>query len=252
MIRIQDRAGVRWVTLAAPEKRNAITRRGWQELAEAFESCRNARAVVVSGGEGNFCSGADLGDLSADLSSPADRLAAMAAPNAAALALHQLPVPSIAAVDGVAAGAGVNLALGCDVVLVSPQARFAELFVKRGLAVDFGGTWLLPRAVGLQRAKELAFTGRMVDAKEAVQIGLALRIADDLEGQAQALAEEMADAAPLALRLTKQNLDQAFERSFEESLQAEALAQAECAGSEDALEGLRAFLERRAARFSGR
>jgi len=252
VIRIQDRAGVRWVTLAAPEKRNAITRRGWQELAEAFESCRNARAVVVSGGEGNFCSGADLGDLSADLSSPADRLAAMAAPNAAALALHQLPVPSIAAVDGVAAGAGVNLALGCDVVLVSPQARFAELFVKRGLAVDFGGTWLLPRAVGLQRAKELAFTGRMVDAKEAVQIGLALRIADDLEGQAQALAEEMADAAPLALRLTKQNLDQAFERSFEESLQAEALAQAECAGSEDALEGLRAFLERRAARFSGR
>lgn len=238
--------------LVAPEKRNAISRLGWLELADALESCQNARAVVVTGADGAFCSGADLGELPADLSSQGDRLAAMQAPNAAALALHRLPIPTVAAVDGVAAGAGVNLALGCDVVLVSRRAQFGELFLKRGLAIDFGGTWLLPRVVGLQRAKELAFTGRMVDAEEAVRIGLALKITDDLEEGAQALANEMANAAPRALQLTKANLNQAFERSFEESLQAEALAQAECLGSEDALEGLAAFRERRAACFSGR
>ncbi len=151
-------------------------------------------------------------------------------------------------------GAGINLALGCDLAVASSRARFAEIFVRRGLTVDFAGTWLLPRRVGLQRAKELALTGRMVDADEALRLGLVLEVVDPgvLAERAQELALQLAAGAPLAQMFTKAALDRSFEMSFEEALAFEDQGQAICLGSEDAAEGISAFLQKRPPHFRGR
>ncbi len=173
---------------------------------------------------------------------------------AAALALHRLSKPTIAAVDGVAVGAGLNLALGCDVVIATTRARLSELFVRRGLVVDFGGTWLLPRRVGLQRAKEMALTGRVVEAAEAEEMGLVWRVVDPeaLTAEVNDLARRLAEGAPLAQALIKAAMNRSYEMSFAEALSDEAQAQSICLGSEDAAEGIAAFLEKRDPDFKGR
>ncbi|MGH3650183.1 MAG: enoyl-CoA hydratase/isomerase family protein, partial [Acidimicrobiia bacterium] len=149
---------VRWLTIDRPERKNAIPEEGWSLLAEVFTDFDKGpeRVLVITGAGGEFCSGADLepGRFGAKMS-VAESHERMKVVERAATALHRITKPTIAAVDGVAVGAGMNLALGCDVVIASERARFAEIFVRRGLTVDFGGTWLLPRVVGLQRAKEL-------------------------------------------------------------------------------------------------
>jgi 2-(1,2-epoxy-1,2-dihydrophenyl)acetyl-CoA isomerase len=148
----------------------------------------------------------------------------------------------------------MNLALGCDLVLTTPRARFAEIFVRRGLTVDFGGTWLLPRIVGLAKAKELAMTGRIVSGAEAVDLGLALRLVepDELAGEAAELAATLAAGAPLAQRFIKLGLDQSFDMTFEQALAYEDQAQAVCASSEDVVEGVMAFMQKRDPEFRGR
>ena len=173
---------------------------------------------------------------------------------AAALALHRLTKPTIAAVDGVAAGAGMNLALGCDIILAATRARFSEIFVKRGLTVDFGGTWQLPRLVGLQRAKELVLSGRMVDSQEAKRIGLVLEVVDvgELADAAQDLAEAIAGNAPIPQMFAKRTLDRSFELSFEEALAQENQDQVICFATEDVTEGVASFLEKRPPDFKGR
>lgn len=177
----------------------------------------------------------------------------MEVPGRAVLALHRLPKPTIAAVDGVAAGAGMNLAIGCDVVVATSGARFSEVFVKRGLALDAGGDWLLPRLVGLARAKDLALTGRVVGGTEAVDIGLAARLVepDQLEEIVHELANELAAGAPLAQRFIKTGLSRSFDMSFEQVLAYEQQSQAALLASEDVREGVRAFLEGRTPDFSG-
>ena len=156
----EDRDMVRTITLNRPERRNAIPPEGWPELRQAFLDFETSaqRVLVVTGAGGAFSSGADLDPERADRNVVAARRR-MKVVGDAASALHRLSKPTLAVVDGVAAGAGMNLALGCDLVIATPRARFSEIFVKRGLTVDFGGSWLLPRIVGLQRAKELALTG---------------------------------------------------------------------------------------------
>ena len=173
---------------------------------------------------------------------------------AAARALHRVAKPTVAAVDGAAVGAGMNLALGCDLVLASSRARFAELFVARGLVVDFGGTWLLPRLVGLQRAKELALTGRMVEADEALRIGLVLDVVEpeELEGVVSTLAERLAAGAPLAQAFIKQGMNRSLGAGFEQMLAHESQTQAISLGTDDLAEGVAAFLERRDPVFRGR
>lgn len=252
-----DDGPVRWMTVDRPERKNAIPFDGWPVLAEAlvdFERS-SARVLVVTGAGEDFCSGADL-DMGGQRQSLSveDRHARMKEVARVATILHRLTKPTIAAVDGVAVGAGMNLALGCDVIVATDRARFSEIFVRRGLTVDFGGTWLLPRVVGLQRAKDLALSGRIVDADEALQIGLVMEVVrvEDLRSRATEIANSFLEGAPLAQMFTKQGIDASFQASFSESISWEGQSQAILFGTEDVDEGVTAFLEKRSPRWKGR
>ncbi len=165
-----DRDGVRTLTLNRPERKNALDARLWVELADALRALkrdRDVRTLVLTGAGGAFCSGADIG-TGEDVHPryKLDRLTDVA------LALHELAVPTIAKVTGIAVGAGWNLALGCDLVVATPESRFCQIFAKRGLSVDLGGSWLLPKLVGLQQAKRLVLLADMIGADEAHALGL--------------------------------------------------------------------------------
>jgi 2-(1,2-epoxy-1,2-dihydrophenyl)acetyl-CoA isomerase len=254
---VESRERVRWLTIDRPERKNAIPTDGWPALTSAFAEFEESsdRVLVVTGAGGDFCSGADLDkDRFAQPPSVGDSHRRMKIVERAAIALHRITKPTIAAVDGVAVGAGMNLALGCDVVVASDRARFSEIFVRRGLTVDFGGTWLLPRVVGLQRAKELALSGRIVEAEEAVELGLVLELVapDRLMARATEIATSFQAGAPLGQLFAKQGLNAAFESSFAESLSWEGQSQAIALGTEDVAEGVAAWLQRRDPRWKGR
>jgi 2-(1,2-epoxy-1,2-dihydrophenyl)acetyl-CoA isomerase len=253
---IEDRGPVRWLTLDRPETRNAVPPGGWDDLAAALTDFASSlqRVLVVRGAGEDFCSGADVLSLSGLEGGVAAAANAMAHTAAAALALHRVPKPTIAAVDGVAVGAGMNLAVGCDVVIATDRARFSEIFVRRGLALDFGGSWLLPRLVGLARARELALTGRIVEAEEALAMGLVARVvpARALEATVTETAGALARGGPLAQRFIKVALDRSFDLTFEQALEMESQAQAILGGSHDLQEAVSAFAEKREPRFEGR
>jgi 2-(1,2-epoxy-1,2-dihydrophenyl)acetyl-CoA isomerase len=256
-LKTDDRGLIRWLTIDRPDRKNAIPPEGWSDLGEVFEQFESSsqRVLVVTGAGGDFCSGADLDPSRLDPSQPVEeRRARMKVVGAAALALHRLTKPTIAAVDGVAVGAGLNLALGCDVVVVTERARFSEIFVRRGLTLDFGGSWLLPRIVGLQRAKEIALSGRIVDAREALRIGLVTEVVDvdDLEDRATEIATGFLAGAPVAQMFAKQALNASFQVGMADALGWEGEAQSIVLGTEDASEGVLAFLERRDPEWKGR
>lgn len=252
---VEDRGSVRTITLNRPERKNAIPPDGWPALKEAFFDfeASEQRVLVITGAGGAFSSGADLDSDRAERNVVANRRR-MKNVGEAATALHRLTRPTVAVVDGVAAGAGMNLALGCDLVIATQRARFSEVFVKRGLTLDFGGSWLLPRLVGLQRAKELALTGRIVEAEEARAIGLVLEVVEleELSARLDELTAALAAGAPVAQMFAKQGLNRAFQVSFSQALNDEGQSQAICLASEDAAEGVTAFLEKRPARFLGK
>jgi 2-(1,2-epoxy-1,2-dihydrophenyl)acetyl-CoA isomerase len=252
----EDRANVRILTMDHPDRKNAIPSRGWADLASAFDDFEvsDQRVLIITGANGDFSAGADLDpDLPLD-AGVADRQRRMKTIGSAALKLHRLTKPTIAAVDGVAVGAAMNLALGCDVVLASSRARFAEIFVRRGLTLDFGGSWLLPRVVGMQRAKEMALSGRIVEAHEARDIGLCLELTtpDGLIPRALEVAATFAAQAPIAQMFAKQGLNHAWDQSLAEALDLEGQSQAICFATGDVAEGITAFLEKRAPEFDGR
>jgi 2-(1,2-epoxy-1,2-dihydrophenyl)acetyl-CoA isomerase len=259
--------GVVTCTLNRPEKKNAITGEMWSGLIELFEAVAtnpDDRVLVITGAGDGFCSGADLADGgTAEAGGGAGgALAGMRRVGQTALGLHQLDKPTIAAVNGVAAGAGCNLALGCDLIIASERARFSEIFSKRGLVVDFGGSWVLPRLVGMHRAKELVLLADVIDATEAERIGLVNRVVahDQFETTVKEIATRLAnmaprerppDMAPLALAASKRLLDQSFGVSMAEALDAENTAQALMATTNDTREAILAFFERREPRFTG-
>ncbi len=255
-LQVSDRGAVRTITIDRPERKNAIPAEGWGDLEQAFKefNASDSRVLVVTGAGGDFCAGADIDEsrLASPPSVP-DRYLRMKQVGAAAMALHRVSKPTIAAVDGVAVGAGMNLALGCDVVVCSTRARFSEIFVRRGLTLDFGGSWLLPRVVGLQRAKELALSGRIVDAAEAVRIGLALEAVDPegLSDRSMELADAFLAGAPMAQSFAKQAIDASFSSSFAEALGWEAESQTITLGTDDAREGFASFLEKRPPHWTG-
>jgi enoyl-CoA hydratase/carnithine racemase len=259
---IVERAdGVVTVTLNRPERKNAINGPMWRELIDVFEEVADTpsdRVLVITGAGDGFCSGADLSpgdnpDLATQDGGIGSTFRQMRVVGRAALRLHQLPQPSIAAVNGVAAGAGLNLALGCDLIVASERARFSEIFSKRGLNVDFGGSWLLPRLVGLHKAKELVFFADIIDAVEAERIGIVNRVvpADDLAKVAGELATRLAALPPMQLSISKKLLNQSFSVSMADALEFEDTAQAMNFASKDTSEAMLAFLQKREPKFTG-
>ena len=243
------------VTINRPHRKNAVTGDMWAQLAETFRSLSadaDIRCVVITGAGGEFCSGADLAAREGS-GRPVHQLAAMRSVNDAALALHRMPQPTIAKVRGVAVGAGCNMALGCDLVVASENARFSEIFAKRGLSVDFGGTWLLPRRVGLHRAKELALFGDIISAADAREMGLVNRVLPDgeLDAFVDGWARRLAAGPPIALALTKRMLNNAMNVTMEEALDDEGAAQTVNFGTKDTIEAMSAFTEKREPKFKG-
>ena len=246
--------GVVTLTLNRPERKNAMNATMFNELLDAFRAIDAApddRVLVITGAGDAFCSGADLGDRGNDPRPPLARLRWVAD---IVLALHRIPKPVIAKVNGVAVGAGLNLALGCDLIVASETARFSEIFARRGLTIDFGGSWLLPRLIGMHRAKELAFFADIISAKEAAELGLVNRVvpAAQLDAFVDDWATRLAAGPPIALSMTKRLLTNSFAMSMDEALEAEGMAQSVNSGTEDAPEAIRAFLEKREPRFQGR
>ena len=249
-------SGVVSITLNRPHRKNAIDSVMWDELLETFQEIgRNAddRAVVITGAGGDFCSGADLGAGGAS-SENQHQLAKMRHVSNVALALARLPQPVIAKVRGVAVGAGLNMALGCDLVVASENARFSEIFAKRGLSIDFGGSWILPRRIGLHKAKELVFFADIIDAAEAEKIGLVNRVVPDVELDAfvDAWAARLAQAAPIAVAQSKRMLNNAMNVTLEEALDDEGAAQTVNFSTKDTAEAMKAFMEKRDPQFKGR
>ncbi|MEU6372568.1 enoyl-CoA hydratase [Streptomyces sp. NPDC046909] len=246
-----DTGGVRTLTLNRPHRKNALDPELWSALRDALTRAPHdgVRALVLTGAGGAFCSGADL--KAADPRSPLDKLRAL---NEVALLLHELPIPTIAKVTGVAVGAGWNLALGCDLVVATPESRFSQIFTRRGLSPDCGGTWLLPKLAGLQQAKRLALLGDMIDAEEARSLHLVTWVVpgEEIDAYVADLAVRLAAGPPVALAQTKALLNEGADHTLREALAGEARAQAVNFATTDVPEAYAAFAERRAPRFTGR
>jgi len=251
---VERDCGVVTVTLNRPEKKNAANGQMWDDLlavlAEVAETDSD-RVLVITGAGGAFCSGADLSDTSA---LTRNGLARMRHIGSVALALHRLAKLTIAKVGGVAAGAGANLAFGCDLIVASDQARFSEIFSRRGLSVDFGGSWLLPRLIGLHKAKELAFFADVISASEAERLGLVNRVVppDQLDAFVDDWAAKLAGGPPMALSMTKTMLNNSLMVSMDQALEDEARSQTVNFASKDFGEAVTAFIEKRDPSFEGR
>lgn len=250
-----EQQGVVTITLNRPAKKNAINGPMWDELLETFKDIASRdddRCVVLTGAGGAFCSGADLSGGPAER--PRHQLHAMRRVGDVALALQRIPQPVIAKVPGIAAGAGCTMALGCDLIVASDEARFSLIFAKRGLSVDFGGTWLLPRLVGMHKAKELALFADIISAKEAEAMGLVNRVvpAGDIDAFVDDWARKLAAGPPIALMQTKRLLTNSFEVTLEQALEDEGWAQTVNFGTQDTPEAIKAFIEKRPPHFTGR
>jgi 2-(1,2-epoxy-1,2-dihydrophenyl)acetyl-CoA isomerase len=247
-----DLDGVRTLTLNRPDRKNAINPQLWTELADALRAAardRDLHALVITGAGGAFCSGADI-SAPEDIH-PKDKLRRL---TEVALALHELTVPTIAKVTGVAVGAGWNLALGCDFVVATPESRFCQIFSKRGLSVDLGGSWLLPKLVGLQQAKRLVLLAETIDAEEARSMGLVtwVKPADEIDAFVSGLAGRLAAGPPVALAQSKALLNDGANATLREALANEARAQPGNFATADSTEAYAAFAEKREPAFTGR
>src|SRR5271156_5971167 len=246
-----DRNGVLTLTLNRPRRKNAINRDLWIALAEALTAAgndRGVRALVITGAGGAFCSGADIS--TPDDSHPVHKLQRL---TDVALALHELSVPTIAKVNGVAVGAGWDLALGCDLVAATPESTFSQIFSKRGLSVDLGGSWLLPKIVGLQQAKRLVLLAETIDAAEAHALGLVTWMVDagEIDAFVADVADRLAAGPPVALAHSKALLNEGVDRTMRDALANEARAQVGNFATVDTAEAYAAFAEKRDPSFTG-
>jgi len=253
---LNERQGqVRWVTINRPERHNALDRETILTLRETITECgkdEETRVVVLTGAGNAFSSGADLRAARESQSPEGEDLLEVGF-NAAIRAIWNLPKPVIAAVGGTAAGFGCSLALAADVRLASTSARFSLIFVKRGLTVDGGASYFLPRLAGL-RGMEMALTGEIIAAEEAFRLGLVNRVIPEPEFRLQvaAYAERLAKNAPLALAAIKESIHQALSNSLDTVLAYEMDVQRRLGRTEDVKEGITAFLEKREPVYKGR
>ncbi len=250
--------GVTTLTINRPQVRNAVDTTTMVAMRAAIEACEDdgTRCIVITGAGGAFSSGADIAAAMSAGASADDVYQILSEAYGPTLrAIRACAWPVIAAVDGVAAGIGCDLALACDLRLVSERGRFSEIFVKVGLVPDGGGTYTLPRLIGLGRAMQLMFTGEMVDASTAVAWGLANQqlATDTFSADVQRYAAFIASQAPLALKNGKRLMLAAqHDTDFAEALHREAETQRQIFGSEDGFEGFQAFLEKRPPVWKGR
>ena len=249
--------GVALLALDNPDQRNAMSdamTEAWTAAVADLAADRSVRVVVVTGEGSAFCSGGNTSWIASEPDATVDDLRTRMLPFYRAwLAIRSLEVPTIAAVNGAAIGAGLCLALACDIRYAATSARLGAPFVKLGMHPGMAATWLLPEAVGLGAARDLLLTGRTVGAEEALRLGLVSRVVEDASFRDEVLATavDVAATAPIASRLTKLALADGAHASYDVALQWEALAQPMTLATEDLQEGIRAVRERRAPAFRG-
>lgn len=255
-ISFEQRGGVAIITLNRPEKYNSFNTEMSQALQAHLDTCATEagiRCVLLTGAGKGFCAGQDL----AEFPDPkAIDFANIVANNYNPIVqkIRALEKPVVAAVNGIAAGAGANLALACDIVIASTSASFIQAFSKISLIPDSGGTWILPRLVGLQRAAALMYTADKVTAEEAVAMGMIYKCFSDatFENESLAFAEKLAAMPTKGIAYTKALLNTSYANTLDEQLEAELKAQVAAGQLSDFAEGVNAFLEKRAASFTGR
>ena len=260
-------AGVAWLTLNRPERKNSVSPELRDELIAALDEARSdeeVRCIVITGSGDAFCAGVDLsrskvtsGAAKGEQTRPdlrAIREAMKRGFQRVIRTIWELDKPVVASVNGVAAGGGAQLALVCDLVIASESARFIEIFVKRGLAVDSGGGWLLPRLVGLAKAKELVFFGDPISAPDALAAGLINKVVPpaELEAATREWAERLARGPTRSIGASKTLLNRALQTDLDAAFEEEATAQALVSQTHDFAEGVRAFAEKRDPEFRGR
>ena len=257
LVRVEARVAV--VTLNRPEARNALTPAMKEALARtipALGADPEVGCVLLTGAGAAFCAGGDTRRMAQDgrLPSPEERKRALRREHEIPLALHRLEKPTIAALSGAAAGAGLSLALACDLRIAAESAFVTTAYARLGLSGDYGGTWFLTRLVGPAKARELYFLGERVDARACERLGLVNRVVPDaaLADEAFAWAARIAAGPPIALRLMKDNLNRALVHDLAACLDVEAERMVESAQTEDYLEAVQAFTEKRPPTFQGR
>jgi 2-(1,2-epoxy-1,2-dihydrophenyl)acetyl-CoA isomerase len=254
LVLIETTGAVRKLTLNRPASLNSFTSAMHRELRPALDAAADdpsVRCLVITGAGRGFCAGQDLNDpeVGSNVGNVVERVY-----KPLALRIASMPIPVIASVNGVAAGAGANFALGCDIVIAAKSASFIQAFSKIGLIPDCGGTWLLPRLVGRARAIGLAMTGDKLNAEEAERMGLIWRCVDDagLADQTMALAQRLAAMPVKALAATRRVISEAMLVDYSAALSIEARVQNDMGAQADFREGVAAFLEKRSARFNDR
>jgi enoyl-CoA hydratase/carnithine racemase len=261
--RVERDGNVATVTIDSPEAKNACTGDMWVALGAAFRDVAysGARVVLLTGAGGHFCAGADLSGVQRDGDPqpwtdgpPPNNIYSMRVLADVVLAVHDCPLPVVAKVDGICVGAGFGLALAADMIWCADRARFSAIFAKRGLSLDFGTSWLLRQRIGVHKAKELTFTGRMVSGTEAYELGIVNAVvpADELDGVAKEIVDTIAAGPPIALSMAKRELDNAATESLAQALEVEALAQSVNVHTDDLREALTAYVQRRPPNFTGR
>jgi 2-(1,2-epoxy-1,2-dihydrophenyl)acetyl-CoA isomerase len=257
-ILFEQRAGYRVITLNRPQRLNAFTEAMHQRLHDVLNEAENdesCRALLLTGAGRGFCAGQDLNDrLSEAGDTPVLGGALQAYYNPLIRKVRELPFPVVAAVNGVAAGAGANIALACDIVLAARSASFVQSFAKVGLVPDSGGTWILPRLVGPARARGLTLTAEPLPAEKAEAWGLIWKVVEDAElvAEAHKLCAQFAAAPTVGLALTKRALDESWSNDLDTQLDLERELQRQASLTPDYGEGVRAFMEKRKPNFSGR
>ena len=249
------------LTLNRPERMNAISGEMLTDLSRTLVECDadpEVRAIILTGAGRGFCGGLDLKDQASgtglgggDIGSNVARFDLRDAPP---IVLHNLDTPTICALNGGAAGYGMDLALGCDIRMAADTAKLSAAFTKRGVLPESGGTWLLPRLIGWAKASEIAFTGRTLDAQQCLELGLFNQVvpADLLAKEARAMACEIAENAPLAVQATKRMMRMAMDETFDANVHHVYLQLLPLFRTRDFKEGVTAFLEKRPAKFEGR